>query len=568
MSLTFKRHYPLLLILLMVTLLLTAGLGNQRIIAYTVPGTLQAEALTVAGATYSGDVALFDATLVHSIQVLMADGDFEQMLTTYRETGAKEYFHASVIIDGVQIHDVGVRLKGNASLRTAVGGRMAGEQPQFGGMFGGREAPPVQDAMPESAPQSAPQGAPNLPEGQQRMRPGGSRQPFQPEGTAEGEMPPEGAVPEGQVPAWPGGEAPALENMPFQPGGDFRGGMEQVTTEVTVDTKIPLMLKFDEFVEGQTYQGYAYLALRTYGTSTDAAMLQEPVTNDAARAIGLPATLTAFAGVQINGGTVQLYSISQHIDAVYLQQHFANAEGVLYKAELGSTLSYQGEDPSLYSNAFTQKTRVKDMDLAPLIAFMRFLSEADDATFAAELSRYLDVEALATYLALNNLLVNTDSLVSMNNNYYLYYDDATQRFTLLMWDANESFGKLGMGGASATHDIYSGRQDNNASPMGGRMRGGFGGSNILATRFLNTPEFMALYEQELQRLYQELFSSGFLMERIETYAALLCEANSDGQMTDPTAYEQAVSRMLSFVEQRQAYLAGLPLFSEGTTTAP
>ncbi|MDX9955120.1 MAG: CotH kinase family protein [Anaerolineae bacterium] len=553
MSLTFKRHYPLLLILLMVTLLLTAGLGNQRIIAYTVPGTLQAEALAVAGATTGNNAALFDDTLVHSIQVLMTDGDFEQMLTTYRETGAKEYFHADVMIDGVWVNNVGVRLKGNASLRTAVGGRMAGEQPQFGGMFGGREAPPDQDAMPE---------------GQQRMRPGGSRQPFQPEGTAEGQMPPEGAVPEGQVPAWAGEEAPALENMPFQPGGDFRGGMEQVTTEVTVDTKIPLMLKFDEFVEGQTYQGYAYLALRTYGTSTDAAMLQEPITNDAARAIGLPATLTAFAGVQINGGTVQLYSISQHIDAVYLQQHFTNAEGVLYKAELGSTLSYQGEDPSLYSQSFTQKTRVKDMDLAPLIAFMRFLSEADDATFAAELSQYLDVKALATYLALNNLLVNTDALVGMNNNYYLYYDDITQRFTLLMWDANESFGKLGMGGASATHDIYTGLQANSASSMGGRMRGGFGGSNILATRFLNTPEFMALYEQELQRLYQELFSSGFLVEHIEMYAALVHEANSDGQLTDPTAYEQDVSRMLIFVEQRQAYLAGLPLFSENTTTEP
>jgi spore coat protein CotH len=442
---------------------------------------------------------------------------------------------------------------------------MAGEQPQFGGMFGGREAPPAQGAAPEGVPE----GMPNPPEGEQRMRPGGgSRQPFQPEGTAEGQMPPEGASSEGRVPAWPGEGAPVPENMPFQPGGGFHGGMEQVTTEVTVDTKIPLMIKFDEFVDGQTYQGYAYLALRTYGTSTDAAMLQEPVTNDAARAIGLPVTLTAFASVQINEGAVQLYSISQHIDEVYLQQHFTNAHGVLYKAELGSTLSYQGEDPSLYSEAFSQKTRVKDMDLAPLIAFMRFLSEADDATFAAELSQYLDVEALATYLALNNLLVNTDALVGMNNNYYLYYDDDTHRFTLLMWDANESFGKLGMGGASATHDITTGVQANSTSPMGGRMRGGFGGSNILATRFLNTPEFVTLYEQELQRLYQELFSSGFLVERIEMYAALVREANADGQLTDPTAYEQAVTKMLDFVAQRQAYLTGLPLFSEDAAVKP
>ncbi|OQA23635.1 MAG: Inner spore coat protein H [Chloroflexi bacterium ADurb.Bin360] len=558
MSLTFKRHYPLLVILLVATLLLTAGLGNQRIIAYSVPGTLQAETPAVTGTTYSGDVALFDDTIVHSIQVLMADGDFEQMLTTYRETGAKDYFHADVIIDGVQISNVGVRLKGNASLRTAVGGRMAGEVREFGGNFGWGDARPDPGAAGE-APFDPPAGQPP-------MRPEGQERPFQPDEGAAGALPPEGALPEGQAPAIPGGVPWDPENMPFQPGGDFGGGMGDGTTEVTVDTKIPLMLRFDETVEGQNYQGYTHLALRTYGTSNDAAMLQEPVTNAAARAIGLPVTNTAFASVQLNAGETQLYTLSEAINEQYLAEHFENSDGVLYKAELGSTLRYQGEDPSLYDNSFTQKTRVNDADLAPLIAFMRFLSEADDATFSAELPNYLDVEAFATYLALNNLLVNTDAIVGMNNNYYLYYDDVEQRFTLLMWDANESLGKLAMGGASASYDIYAGQQESSTSQMGGRMRGGMGGgSNTLAARFLNTPEFLALYEGELQRLYQELFVSGFLVKQVETYATLVRTADAGGVLVDPNAYEQAVARVLDFIAQRQAYLAGLPLFSETTT---
>jgi len=559
MSLTFKRHYPLLVILLVVTLLLTAGLGNQRIIAYSVPGTLQAEALAVTGVTYSGDVALFDATIVHSIQVLMTDGDFEQMLTTYRETGAKDYFHADIIIDGVQVSNVGVRLKGNASLRTAVGGRMAGEVREFGDNFGGGGARPDPGAAGE-VPFNPPAG------GDPPVRPEGQGRPFQPGEGAAGALPPEGALPEGQAPAVPGGEPSDLENMPFQPGGDFRGGMGDGTTEVTVDTKIPLMLRFDEYIEGQNYQGYTHLALRTYGTSNDAAMLQEPVTNAAARAIGLPVTNTAFASVQLNAGETQLYTLSEAINEQYLAEHFENSDGVLYKAELGSTLRYQGEDPSLYDASFTQKTRINDADLAPLIAFMRFLSETDDAAFSAELPNYLDVEAFATYLALNNLLVNTDAIVGMNNNYYLYYDDVEQRFTLLMWDANESLGKLAMGGASASYDIYAGKQENSTSPMGGRMRGGMGGgSNTLAARFLKTPEFLALYEGELQRLYQELFVSGFLVTQVETCAALLRTANADGALTDPNAYEQAVAKVLDFIAQRQAYLAGLPLFNGATT---
>ena len=115
-----------------------------------------------------------------------------------------------------------------------------------------------------------------------------------------------------------------------------------------------------------------------------------------------------------------LYVISELVNDEYLTEYFENDNGVLYKAELGSTLSYEGEDPSSYAESFTQQTRVSDADLAPLIEFIRFINQADDETFANELPNYLDVDAFATYLAFNVLLVNTDSLIGMNNNYYSY----------------------------------------------------------------------------------------------------------------------------------------------------
>lgn len=37
MSLTFKRHYHLFIFLVLITVLLLFGLGDHRIIAYTVP---------------------------------------------------------------------------------------------------------------------------------------------------------------------------------------------------------------------------------------------------------------------------------------------------------------------------------------------------------------------------------------------------------------------------------------------------------------------------------------------------------------------------------------------------
>ena len=322
-----------------------------------------------------------------------------------------------------------------------------------------------------------------------------------------------------------------------------------------------MMIKFDEFVSGQRYQGYDRLAIRSAGISYDASMLQEPVANAIFRLVGLPATETAYAGVTRNDGAEQLFTISEVIEQDFLEEHFVNAGGVLYKAELNAKMSYQGEDPSAYKRSFTQETQVNDADMAPLIKFLQFVSQSADAAFESELSAYLDVDAFATYLAVNNLLVNTDSMAGMGNNYYLYYDNESRRFTVLMWDANESLGKLagrGFGGRSgggnaASYDIY---YQNTGGGPGMGMRGG---SNPLLSRFMASARFKALYEQKLRLVYQKAFAGGAIMEQIGRYTAVVRQANTQRSFVDSSSYEQAVASVQHFVAQRGEYLASTPL---------
>ena len=66
--------------------------------------------------------------------------------------------------------------------------------------------------------------------------------------------------------------------------------------------QLPLLIRFDEYVSGQTYQGYTAFAIRTGGIADDAAMLQEPVTNFVYRRMGQPAPLTAYTGLRFNDG--------------------------------------------------------------------------------------------------------------------------------------------------------------------------------------------------------------------------------------------------------------------------
>ena len=362
-------------------------------------------------------------------------------------------------------------------------------------------------------------------------------------------QPPQGGTPP------QGFQAPADGAMPG--GQGFGGGMGNPDRKTDPDgqANVPYLIRFDKYVSGQSYQGYEYLSIRNYGTSYDAAMLQEPVTNDMARLVGLPATDTAYAGVVINDNPAELYVISEIIDEDYLAKTFENPNGVLYKAEVGSTLSYQGEDPSAYADSFSQETRENEADLAPLIAFMRFLDQADDATFEQQLPAYLDVDAFATYLAVNDLLVNTDSMLGMNNNYYLYWDDAAERFTLLMWDANESMSKLG-GGSSYSIDL--------SQPAGGREgmggRGGMGGgSNSLLTRFMAVPAFKALYEDKVKQVYEKVYQSGAALDDVERYAELVSAANAEMNLVPQEDYDAAVQSIRDFIRQRAEYLGSLSL---------
>lgn len=461
MPLILKRHYLLLILFVLIPSLLILGLGQQRIVAYTTQN--RATPTTPKAQNYTNKVALFDETVIHNIRLLMPDAEYQQMLKTYKDASRKDFFHADVIVDGVRVNNVGVRLKGNASLRTAMGRG-------FRGGFGGGEPPNI---VPEAA---------------------------TPSSTA----------------------------------------------------KIPMMIKFNQFVVGQRYQGHETLAIRTYGVSYDAAMLNEPLTNYLFRLSGLPSAQTAFTGFQLNEGAEQLYTLAEVIDENFIAHYFPKSNGVLYKSEVGANLQFLGEDPTLYRGKFTQQTRLNDADFAPLIKFIRFLSEADEATFERDLPKYLDVESFATYVALNNLIVNTDSLIGMNNNYYLYYDEGSKRFTILMWDGNESLGKLA-GGQAANYDLYFKTQ----LSFGPRM----GGPNTLLIRFMAIPAFNALYETKIKHLYQLAFSSGALTKQIQLYSSLMNQTNPQRNLVAAESYAQSVTKMLNFVTQRQGYLSTTALLS-------
>ncbi|HET7720946.1 MAG TPA: CotH kinase family protein, partial [Acidimicrobiales bacterium] len=362
-----------------------------------------APAAVTAGAE---NVALYDNSIVHSIAVTFDQAAYDAMVDAYVASQDKEWIEASITIDGVTLKRVGMRLKGNSSLRGLARAGGAGA----GGPGGG--------AMPSGVTRSEPES-------------------------------------------------------------------------------LPWLIRFDKYVDGQTYQGRTEVVIRGNNTETS---LNEAV---ALELIGLSgaATQKAFATrFTVNGGAPVLRLAIESPNDDWEESTF-DGEGILYKAESTGDYSYRGTDPKAYDEIFDQESDTDNENLAPLISFLDFINNSTDAVFASDLGKRLDVAAFARYLALQDLVGNWDDIDGPGNNAYLRYDEATKQFTVLSWDLNLAFNAMGgpggaggMGGAQPPAGGFVTRQappggqlpPGGQPPAGGQQArpGGPGGrTNILVQRF-------------------------------------------------------------------------------------
>ncbi len=492
MSATWRRHWkiPLGMLALVVSLVLLGG--QMRVIAYVGAGGGTETGSTDAGVDHSNDVELLDDSVAHTIQSEVDESALETAVTVYQQTGEKEYFLADITIDGVTITDVGVRIKGNSTLQTAL-----------------------------------------------------------------------------------------------QSGAD--------------PDEIPYLVKLDEYNSGVSYQSFSEMALRTEGPRGDEMILEETVTADVLEVAGLPFPETSYTGLSINGEPETLRVVVELLDNGYVDRLY-DGDGVLYKAQSGDSFTYLGHDPTLYEGAFTQETATNEMDLEPLLDFLEFIDTANDEEFEAELEDWLDVDSFVSYVVVNNLLASVDSMPGNGNNYYLWYDSGDDRFTVLAWDLNESFGGFWMGSSGLSTELLpdwsnltdsagavggdgaagvglgeppdgagfpEGGPPEGAPPEGGPPHGGVGlgaggaggltfdYNNPLVERFLATDSFLAAYEERYGDLYEILMAGDGVNELIVEYSTLLTESNTDRQFVADAELESAVSAKLQWVAERTAFLGNL-----------
>ncbi len=380
--------------------------------------TATPEATTTTTTTVdASDSTFWDAGVVHDISIDLADADYQALITAYLQTGEKEWATASVTIDGTEFDNVGIKLKGNSTLRTVTA---------------------------DSEPQT-----------------------------------------------------------------------------------LPWLIDLDKYVDGQQYLDATELVVR--GSSTETA-LNEALALELLDQAGLATEQAVSSRISFNGGTQELRLVIQNPDGTWDEQQFGD-EGLVYKAEASGDYSYRGDDPESYTDVFDQESG--DDDLTPLIAFLKFINESDDATFAADLSTYLDVDSFATYLAFQDLVDNFDDINGPGNNSYLRYDETTGVMTVVSWDLNLAFGTANVDGGGPG---IGGQGGPGGAPQGAGPQAGDGGpqggagrekANVLVDRFLANDEFAALYAQATTDLTAKLITSGAAQDTLDEWVAVLTAQASD-----------------------------------------
>ncbi len=306
---------------------------------------------------------------------------------------------------------------------------------------------------------------------------------------------------------------------------------------------------------------------------SDPTLIRETLAYELFEQMGIPTPRAAFVDLWINDTHLGLYTMVEQIDKTFLDNHFDDGSGNLYKpevpaaylnwteADLGTESTEQSDDdldvnlgggklreimealglwePEEEFNfpggmlprdrlpggmpgggmAFGQqgnllqqmglKTNENSPDHSALFQLLDVLNNEPDETFPEEIEKVLDVDQVLRFLAVSALIVHLDNYIGLGHNYYLYEVDG--KFTIIPWDLNMAFGTFNSGlDRDGLINFYI------DEPTAGAVA-----NYPLVSRLLSVPSYLETYHGYLEELIEGPFSEETMNSRIDEFAELI-----------------------------------------------
>jgi spore coat protein CotH len=233
----------------------------------------------------------------------------------------------------------------------------------------------------------------------------------------------------------------AITSLTNAPGTYVHAGLRYGTTTLadvavrikgeasqrTITQKAAFKIKTDEFVGGQTLLGLKRVTLNNM--AQDPTFLAERLAYHVYRAAGLPAPRCNSALVYVNDDFYGVYANVESEDKTFLHRYFSNATGNLYE---DAQVDFEPGNEA----TFTLQTNETVNDRSDLQAFTAAIAAAKDESFLADMDATLDTAHFLKWTAVEGAVNQWDEYSYTYfepNNFRLYHDPASGKFTFLPW---------------------------------------------------------------------------------------------------------------------------------------
>jgi len=225
---------------------------------------------------------------------------------------------------------------------------------------------------------------------------------------------------------------------------------------------------------------------------SDPSLMREVLSYELYEQMDIPTPRTSFIDLWVNDTHLGLYTMVEAIDKTFINRHFADNKGNLYKPEMpaayldwteeeyertkpASAVSTDTTDVNLGGGNLMEimkalETRDPDSNVRPaprfppmpgmrggdmvermglktnenkpdhslLFRLLDVINKEPAETSTAEIEKVLHMDEALRFLAVSTLIVHLDNYIAMGHNYYLYDDGG--KFIILPWDLNMAFG--------------------------------------------------------------------------------------------------------------------------------
>ncbi len=227
-----------------------------------------------------------------------------------------------------------------------------------------------------------------------------------------------------------------------------------------------LKIKTDQFGGKEDWNGVETLNFNA--GQRDPSLMREAMAFAIFRAAGVPASRTAYAQLTFNvpglhdNASGGLFVLVENVNKQFLKKALPPGTGLLLKPE-GTRGGVQGLGNSWasYVSVYRPDREATPHEQQRVMDFANLVNNPDVSVFREKIGTYLDVDEFLRFVAVNVFIVNQDSYLNGNHNYYLYLDPTDDRIRFIPWDQDLSMGGQ-MRGLNAGPDILRPPAQNNA----------------------------------------------------------------------------------------------------------